>query len=338
MIRDFLVVYLPEQRAYSKCTVKSYRETLNLLIGFIKNITGNVVGKISFEHITRANIEAFLTWLETDRGCSVVTRNQRLAGIRSFISYAAGRNIDIIFCEQEIKNIPLKKSKSTMLKYFSESALKSILDAPDATTRNGFRDLVFMSLLYDTGARNQELLDLTVGSLHLVGANPEAVITGKGRKTRLVPLMTNTVNLCTKYIERYHSDSTSDSFLFFTMHSGIKCPMSPDNTERFIRKYGNIARQINKDVPEGLHPHMFRHARSIHLYRNGMPLALVSEWLGHANIETTQIYAYADTKMKREAIEKSTTAINTLLQNQNINACCDWENDEEMIMKLYGLA
>lgn len=80
--------------------------------------------------------------------------------------------------------------------------------------------------------------------------------------------------------------------------------MSIDNTEKFIKKYGSSARQENKDVPERVYPHMFRHSRAMHLYRSGMPLALLSEWLGHASIETTWIYAYADTRMKRIAIEK----------------------------------
>ena len=112
--------------------------------------------------------------------------------------------------------------------------------------------------------------------------------------------------------------------------------MSPDNTEKFIRKYGEITHQIHPEVPDDLHPHMFRHSRAMHLYHGGMPLVLIAEWLGHSQLETTQIYANADTTMKREAIQKATSAISPLrLQDANV---IEWENDEEIIRKLYGLA
>lgn len=111
--------------------------------------------------------------------------------------------------------------------------------------------------------------------------------------------------------------------------------MSPDNTEKFIKKYGESAREKNIEVPPNLHPHMFRHSRAMHLYRCGMPLPLLSEWLGHAQLETTLIYANADIHMKQEAIEKATSKINPLKTKDN--NVIDWQDDEEMIKKLYGL-
>lgn len=111
--------------------------------------------------------------------------------------------------------------------------------------------------------------------------------------------------------------------------------MSPDNTEKLVKKYGKQAREKNREVPERLYPHMFRHSRSMHLYRNGMPLPLLAEWLGHSQMETTiTYYANADTRMKKDAIKKATTALNPLFQN---NPDINWENDDEMIKKLYGL-
>ena len=111
--------------------------------------------------------------------------------------------------------------------------------------------------------------------------------------------------------------------------------MSPGNVEKFIKKYGRAARAQNKEVPENLHPHQFRHSRSVHLYRNGMPLPLLSEWLGHAQLETTlQYYANADTKMKREAIEKATSKLNPARTTPVVTI--DW-NDDETMKKLYGL-
>jgi len=108
----------------------------------------------------------------------------------------------------------------------------------------------------------------------------------------------------------------------------MKTQMSPDNVEKFIKKYGEMARVKNREIPENLHPHMFHHSRAMHLYRGGMPLPLLSEWLGHAQMETTLIYANADTKMKQEAIEKATSKLNPLITNQ---ISIDWRKDEETI-------
>lgn len=110
--------------------------------------------------------------------------------------------------------------------------------------------------------------------------------------------------------------------------------MSADNVAKFMKQYGKAAKEQCNKVPEGLHPHMFRHSRAMHLYRGGMPLALLSEWLGHAQLETTKIYAYADTQMKREAIEKATSSLNPLSQNRKVTS---WQNDDELIKRLYGL-
>ena len=126
-----------------------------------------------------------------------------------------------------------------------------------------------------------------------------------------------------------------NEFLFYITRKGIRNAMSPNNVGKFILEYGRKAKAVNDDVPEHLYPHMFRHSRAMHLYRNGMPLPLLSEWLGHAQMGTTLIYyANADTKMKQEAIEKATSGLNPLFSSDtNIN----WDNDEELLKKLYGL-
>lgn len=336
LVRDFLTVYLPEQRAASPNTVKAYREALNLLFEHICACGGITLGKISFDDMTRENMESFLTFIERERHCSVSTRNHRLACIRSFIKYAGARDIRVQACVQELNGIPQKKTTDpNVVSYFSESALKTILTQPDIRKKKGMRDLFFMVLMYDTGARNQELLDLRLCDVHFSGIDPNVIITGKGKKIRLVPIMSKTVNHLKKYIEVFHTGSFSEDYLFYIERNGKRFAMSPDNTERFITKYGVMAHQSNQEVPESLHPHMFRHSRAMHLYRSGMPMVLLAEWLGHAQVTTTLIYANADTKMKREAIEKATSGLNPLVSNEQIHI--EWENDEAMIKKLYGL-
>ena len=118
---------------------------------------------------------------------------------------------------------------------------------------------------------------------------------------RIVPIMERTVEHLRKYLDLYHPNSKEDEFLFYVDRKGLRQPMSPDNVAKFIKSYGLKAGKFDKEVPENLHPHRFRHARAMHLYKGGMPLPLISEWLGHANMETTLIYANADTEMKQKS-------------------------------------
>jgi len=335
LIRDFLTIYLPKQKSASAHTIKSYKIVLNLFIDYTKEALSCPITEIQFEVITRSHIEGFLEWLENHRGCSISTRNQRLASLRSFYSYAAGRDITLVSYFQEIEKIPLKQlEKSREIKHFSEEVLKVILGIPNQQNKREFRNLFFMILLYDTGARNQELLHIRLKDMNIKAKEPYVILFGKGRKTRLVPLMAKTVEHYEKYLRIYHSDSIDDDFLFYTLRKGNKGSMSPDNTEKFIKRYGQLAQETNHHVPENLHPHMFRHSRSIHLYRNGMSLPLLSEWLGHSQLESTLVYAYADTKMKQEAIAKATSALNPIKTAQ---VSVNWQEDEETIKKLYGL-
>ncbi|BBB90983.1 MAG TPA: tyrosine-type recombinase/integrase [Methylomusa anaerophila] len=337
LVRDFLTVYLPDQKAVSVNTVKSYRECLNQLLRYICDRNGISLGKLNFERLSKETVENYLGYLEKERDCSVSTRNHRLACIRSFVKYAGARDIGVQAYVKDLCTIPLKRAaKTTVIKFFSEAALKTILEQPDTRKKKELRNLFFMILMYDTGARNQELLDLKLSDIHFEGKSPYVVITGKGRKTRLVPVMPKTVDHFRKYAAVFHPEHTSDDYLFYTERKGRRFAMSPDNTERFIKKYGVAAHNMNPEVPESLHCHMFRHSRSMHLYRSGMPMVLLAEWLGHAQISSTLIYANADTEMKKEAIQKVTSKLNPLVSGET--TYLEWEDDEELIRQLYGLS
>ena len=335
LIRDFLTIYLPNQKGCSSNTVKAYRDALNLLFDYLKAIENLQMSQICFDKISRQTAECYLDWLELKRNCSISTRNHRLSCIRAFYKYAANRDMTVATHLFELEKIPIKKtSKGQLVKYFEEDALKIILQQPDTGIKNGVRNLFYMILMYDTAARNQEILDLRVCDIHISAKEAYVVISGKGNKTRIVPLMQKTIEHYNNYLRIFHDGKTSADLIFYVVQKGQRQAMSADNVEKFIKKYGKAAREQNLKVPEGLHPHMFRHSRSMHLYHGGMPLPLLSEWLGHAQLETTMIYAYADTKMKREAIEKATSSINPLKHGQEVTS---WQDDDELIKRLYGL-
>jgi len=333
-VRDFLLTYLPMQRVYSSNTVKSYRETLNLLLDFLSRSKNVKLIKLSFEHLTAPDIIAFLDWLEKERHCSISTRNNRLACIRSFLKYAGDKHPIIISIYSEVCRTSYKKPViSPVLEYMSEIAVKTVFMQPNLSLKIEHRNFFFMVLLYDTGARVQEILDLRLSDCFLEPKSPYVQLRGKGNKIRTVPLMTNTLKQFNAYLQVFHTHETECAVpLFYILRSGRKTKMSPDNAARFILKYGEEARKLCKDVPPKLHPHVFRHTRAMHLYQAGMPLMLVSEWLGHANLETTLIYASADTEMKRKAIEKATGENSPLRNLMPL-----WNGDDELLKKLYGL-
>jgi integrase len=147
--------------------------------------------------------------------------------------------------------------------------------------------------------------------------------------------MQKTVEHFYKYIDVFHSqDRDPNQYLFYTTIHNLKGRMSEDNVARFLNNYSQSARNVCNEMPARIHPHMIRRTRSMHLYRAGMPLALLSEWLGHANPETTLIYVHADTEMKRRAIQKA-TGKNNPLNDEKMQAF--WKDDDELIRKLYGL-
>jgi site-specific recombinase XerD len=333
-IKAFLTVYLPIIRAKSPNTVAAYRDTLNLFIGFLKDTKSLNLNEITTEHFNCDNVLSFLEWLETARNNSIATRNQRLISIRAFYRYLAGENILAYDTYSQIQQIDKKPVAERIIKdILSVSGIKLILEMPDISKKTGIRDRFYISILYDSGCRDQEILDLKLSDIQVEGDVSSLNVVGKGTKFRVTPLSKEVTSMFKQYVSIYHPDRILEDFLFYTIRKGVKGKMSPDNVARFLNVYEKAAKVVNPALPH-LHPHLFRHARAMHLYQAGMPLPLVSEWLGHSQMETSLIYAYADTGMKRAAADRIINAKNSVFTNENFR----YQDDEETIKKLYGLA
>lgn len=331
-IRDFLTVYLPKQKSASPNTIKSYRETLNLLLKFLEEEKKIPLHKASFSNLEHESIEGFLDWLENARKCGVSTRNQRLMAIKSFFKYAVLVDATRVSFQMEAQKVPVKKTSSTVVEYLSQEGLTSLLSQPNTKKDRGLRDQVLMILIYDAALRCQEILDIKVRDVDLNVMSPSVLVTGKGRVMRSVPITAKTAEHVKRYIQKFHQHvGCQDEYLFYTTIHQERRQMSCDNVARLIKQHGETARKKCRDIPANVHPHQLRHTRAIHLYRDGMPLSILREFLGHADISTTQIYAYADPEMKRDAIKKAKG--DELIDESEAL----WQNDEEMIKRLYGL-
>lgn len=331
-IRDFLTVYIPKQRGLSEHTAMSYKQGINQFLTFVEKSNVIRYDEISFQHWSASIISEYLVYLERERNVSASTRNQRLYAIRSFLKYARISNPELTILSLDASGIATAKETQKPVAFLSENAMKVLLCQPDDSTRNGLRDMCFMVTMYDTAARDCEMLSMRLNSLYLNDVCPKVRLEGKGNKVRQVPLMKKTASHLKRYIKIFHSeDSKGDDWLFYTTAHGKRNQMSDDNVSRFLRKYSAMAKTECPEIPDRVTPHQFRHSRAMHLYRNGMPLQLLAEFMGHASTVSTQIYAYADTEMKRRAIEKCHV-------DTEKTELPDWQTDEELIKKLYGLA
>ncbi len=334
-VRGFLTVFLPKNKCYSTHTVKAYRDAINLFRQFLFEEKKISFTDISFDRINHEVIYEFLAWLQNTRGCEASTKNLRLAAMKSFFHYCAMEDPVLMAIYMDIQKVQSQRLARSRVEYMSETALKVLLEQPNAASRCGHRDRFFMILLYDTGARIQEVLDLKLKDIHLKDQTPCIYLTGKGNKTRAVPLMDKTIAHLYEYMKIFHPDGylKNDLYLFYTLVKGLKGKMSEDNVSCFLKRYAESAHQVCSEVPLRMHAHLFRHTRAMHLYQAGIPLSYIKDFLGHVSVNTTDIYASTDTSMMRAALEK----INKGEDKQTSQIVPVWQGNEEMILKLCGL-
>lgn len=333
-LRDFFQIYLPKQKCYSENTVTSYKFAFNLFFDFLSSRKGIGMAKITMNCFSSESVAEFMEWLSVDRNNSASTCNQRLMALRSFAKYNGTKDFSQFSFYAEMRSIPAKKSSPKTVEFLSESALEMLLKQPSIQKASEMRNQFFMILMYDTAARCQEMLDIRIKDICFNGKTPYLYLTGKGKKTRSVPMMGATYQHLLKYLEKFHPGyrHNTNEFLFYITTHGIRHQMSQDTVEVFMKRYGKAAKPVCPDIPDKVHPHQLRHTRAVHLYRSGMPLSILSEFLGHCSEETTRIYAYADTEMKRKAIDKATSDI-AIPEEEPI-----WdESDDETLRKLAGL-
>lgn len=335
LIRNYLLVYLPVQREASPNTVINYRTVLSQYLSFVAEQNKTKLNAVTFEMFTRDNVCAFLDNLTTEKNFTPATRNNRLAVIKAFIAYASACYPEYMAIENELSSVKgVKDDPFSKVDYMTEDAVTALINEPNAKTKTGLRNRVLMVFLYDSGARISEVLGVRLCDIKIENS-PQVLLYGKGKKVRTVPLMANTVEHLKQYIHVFHADevSTSTTTLFYVLHKGKKEPMNDETVRAMLQKYADSAREKCKEIPLKVHPHLWRHSRAMHLYQHGMDLSLISQWLGHANLSTSLIYAYADTEHKREAIEK---AIGKDLSDTTSTSTCT-VNDDELLKKLYGM-
>ena len=332
---NFFTMFLPNQRRCSPHTILATKQVWNIMLSYICRTIGKRVENLTFDDLTREIIVDFLDETQRLKGWTPTTRNHRLARIRSFFRYTASIEPTLAIYLDALRGIPSQKdvNKSFVLEYMSKEAIAAFLRQPDISKKAGIRDQFFMVLMYDSAARDCEMLSMRYGDLDPV--RKVVCLLGKGNKPRNVPISDDTIQHFRRYAKLYHVIRDNFTPMFYTIRHGVKGPMSDDNVARFIGKYGESARKNCAEVPEKVHPHKIRKSRAMNLYQSGMPLEMLAQFLGHEDPSTSWIYARADINMKRKAIERVGAVVNT--NSTNIEEA-SWVGNDEMIRRLLGFA
>lgn len=327
-LSKFFQSYLPGIRNVSENTIHSYRDTFTKLLVYFRDVCGVPPEKMSFSILTRESMENFLAYLENEQKCSISTRNQRLAAMKSFCRFLQVERPDLLIQCQGILSIQNKKHTKPVISYLTASETRLLLKQPDTTTQKGRRDLALLSLMYDSAARVQEICDLKVSDVRLKA--PAVVrLYGKGRKMREVPLDTPCAEILRRYMEETRLNQTmmSDMPLFF--NSQMR-KLSRSGVSYILGKYIDMVNSDSIMIPKEITPHCLRHSKAMHMVEAGINLIYIRDFLGHESVETTQVYAKANPEARRKALKKTAPDSPT-------PALPDWNDNPDLMKFLHSL-
>jgi len=330
LVRTWLTAYLPRARRLSPHTIRSYKTALNTLLAYLRETRHLDLAEITFDAINHATMAGFTTWMLDSKQMAASSANQRLAAIKSFLSYCAAEDPSLVSIWLDVKQIRPARAPAHAPDALTMPAVEALIRAPGQHTSHGLRDTTIILLIFDAAARIQEILDLTPADIDTTTGRGRVTLTGKGRKTRTIPIMDKTCRHLDQYVGVFHPGTPEpEAPFFYTIRAGQHQPMSQDNITYLLNKHATAARGHCQDLPERIHAHQLRHARAMQMLRAGVPLPHIKEFLGHANIATTSIYASADNQMVREAIQKAASTTPDLAPI--------WKGSDDLILRLAGL-
>lgn len=299
-LEAFFVDRLMRQRQASAHTIAAYRDTFRLLLGFAQARLGTPPSRLALDHLDAALIGAFLDHLETDRHNTARTRNARHAALRAFFRYAALHEPAQAGLLQRLLAMPHKRCAHPLVRFLSRPEVEALLAAPDRHTWLGRRDHALLRLAVETGLRVSELTGLHGADVTL-GPGAHVRCRGKGRKDRCTPLTRTAVRVLQAWLRE--RQGATDAALFPNRHGHT---LSRDAVERLVHKYAAAASHHCPSLQgTRVSPHVLRHTTAVHLLQAGVDRSVIALWLGHEQLETTQMYLAADLTMKERALAKT---------------------------------
>lgn len=300
-LNKYFTVHLPSVNGNTPGTIDSYRYAFIHLLTYFETC-GIRADKVELTDLTEVSIYEFLAWLEAVKHNSVATRNHRQAAINSFIRYVMYEMPEYISEYQRILSIPVKKTEMKTISYLKTDGVKLFFEQINQNTKSGLRDYAMLAIMYSTGIRVSEVIQIQVKDVSLYEP-PTLLVHGKGQKSRYVPILNNTRGILQEYINVYHlhKEKTQQDWLF---KSHMNNQFTRQGVNYIVKKYAERARMINPDlIPHDFSPHKLRHTTAMELVDSGVDLIYIRDLLGHVSVKTTEVYAKAQSSRKREVIE-----------------------------------
>lgn len=300
LVMIFFRSYLGAQKGCSPNTIASYSDCIRLLLNFCSQRLQKSIEKLSIEEISDDLVLSFLDYLETDRHNSPQTRNTRLAAIKTYFRFLASQDPELISVCERVCQIHAKKTTAHLVEGLERNELDAILNACDTNTIGGLRTYALLRLMYITGARVQEALDIKLSDLRL--EKPYTVILmGKGRKERVIPLDDDTVTALKAYLKHREMMQLETVNLFVNLRG---MPLTRFGVLYLIQKLKKKAQKICPSlVSKKVSSHTFRHTTALHMLQSSIDITVISKYLGHANLSATNHYTHINMEMKRKALK-----------------------------------
>jgi integrase/recombinase XerD len=325
-VKRFLLDHLIEERNLSRNTQRSYRDTLALLLPYVVAEQSKPVDRLDVFDLSSEVLRGFLDHLEQHRGCSIRTRNQRLAAVHAMARFIAERSPEHIAWCGQIRSVPFKRFTRNELSYLDKPEMDALLSAPDRRTEQGARDHALLLFLYNSGARVSEAAALQIGDLNLrVSQIGDVQLRGKGRKLRRCPLWPATVTVLLNLVH----DRSPDEPVFLNR---LGQALTRHGIHRMLRNHVHkAATSYPSLLRRPVSPHTIRHTTATHLLRSGVDINTIRAWLGHVSIDTTNIYAEVDMQRKAEVLAHSNALRTTPSDNKH------WRDDPSLMSFLRSL-
>jgi integrase/recombinase XerD len=327
LVQSFFADHLPVQKGLRLGSIRSYRDTMSLLLRFLADHRHRPIAKLAFEDLTLDSVLGFLRHLEHERGNSPRTRNQRRAALNTFFSYLAVRVPDMLAVCQQIAAIPVKRTPLPDTHYLEREEMTALLRSMPRHGRFALRDRTLVLFLYNTGARAQEVVDLRIEHLDLE-APSKVRLHGKGDKWRLCPLWDETV----KHLERLLTErKLAATDPVFCALGGR--PLTRFGIYKIIRRHA-AAWDTAGPQPRRVSPHLFRHTAASHLLESGVEVNVIRGWLGHVSLDTTNRYAELMLRAKTEALRNCEIGSGT---SAGVPSRAVWKDDKSLLHWLNSL-
>lgn len=296
-LSSFLRDHLPKERRASQHTCEAYAQSFQLLLCFAADRLKIKPSRIEIEQLDVPLILTFLEHLEAKRGNSARTRNARLAAINAFFRFLEYRLPSCLDQSRRIQAIPMKKTDQALVSYLARDELQALLDAPDPGTVSGIRDRAMLHLAFAAGLRVSELVGLRLDQIDCRGMSTVHVI-GKGRRERILPLWKETVAVVNAWLKVRPPSGAPELFLNARLQA-----MTRSGFEYILAKHvATAARKVPSIAGKGVSPHVLRHTCAMHTLQATRDVRKVSLWLGHASLQSTEVYLRANPTEKLEAL------------------------------------